>query len=164
MGLLVVWQGAELVAWARRQRATLLDDDNRAEGALVAGPVTVRRNTAPLEAGIGFVVGVLGGAVGLILGSLRLPALIRLLHVDPRTAAGTNLFIGFTMGSVGWIGHVARGNVDYPLVVLMGATAMVGSYIGARLTGRVTLNRLTATMGIVMIVVGAILVGQAATL
>ena len=49
-------------------------------------------------------MGLLGGAVGLILGSARLPALIRILHMNPRVAAGTNLLIGFVMGSVGWMG------------------------------------------------------------
>ena len=68
-----------------------------------------------LQAGVGLAVGLLGGAVGLILGSIRLPALIRILRVDPRIAAGTNLFIGFVMGSVGWIGHLAQGQVNYPL-------------------------------------------------
>ena len=28
------------------------------------------------------------------------------------------------MGSMGWVGHVARGQVDYPLAALMGTSAM----------------------------------------
>ena len=106
-------------------------------------------------------MGLLGGAVGLILGSIRLPALIRILRVDPRIAAGTNLFIGFIMGSVGWIGHVVQGQVNYPLLGLMGAGAMVGSYYGARLTGKVSLNFLIKVMGGVLLVVGALLIRQA---
>jgi len=31
------------------------------------------------------------------------------------------------MGSVGWIGHVVQGQVNYPLLAMMGAGAMVGS-------------------------------------
>ena len=105
------------------------------------------------EAGIGL----LGGAVGLILGSIRLPALVRVLKVDPRIAAGTNLFIGFFMGAVGWVGHATQGNVDYPLLVLMGATAMIGSWYGAKLTCRVNLNTLLLAMGIVLVAVGCLL-------
>ena len=82
----------------------------------------------------------LGGAVGLILGSIRLPALVRILRVDPRIAAGTNLFIGFVMGAAGWVGHVIYGQVDWVLLVMMGAPAMVGSYLGANLTGKVNLE------------------------
>ena len=100
-----------------------------------------------LQAGVGLAVGLLGGAVGLILGSIRLPALIRILRVDPRIAAGTNLFIGFVMGSVGWIGHLAQGQVNYPLLAMMAASAMVGSYYGAKLTGRVSLDKLIGVMG-----------------
>ena len=106
-------------------------------------------------------VGLLGGAVGLILGSIRLPALIRILKVDPRIAAGTNLFIGFFMGALGWIGHVAQGEVNYPLLAMMGSGAMVGSYFGAKLTGKVNLNTLNGAMGLVLLVVGALLVWQA---
>ncbi len=123
------------------------------EGA--QGDFTVKRMS--LEGGIGFGVGVLGGAVGLILGSIRLPALVRILRVDPRIAAGSNLFIGFFMGSLGWVGHVARGQVDYQLLIMMGAAAMVGSYLGARLTGKVELNTLILAMGIVLMIVGALL-------
>ena len=103
----------------------------------------------------------LGGAVGLILGGIRLSALIRILKVDPRIAAGTNLFIGVFMGAVGWIGHVARGEVNYPLLGMMGASAMVGSYFGAKLTGKVSLDTLIGAMGLVLLVVGALLVWQA---
>ena len=119
------------------------------------------RNRMAAEGGIGLGVGLLGGAVGLILGSIRLPALIRILRVDPRIAAGSNLFIGFIMGSLGWIGHVARGQVDYALLIPMAAAAMVGSYYGAKLTGRVRLDTLITVMGGVLVVVGALLVWQA---
>ena len=61
------------------------------------------------------------------------------------------------MGSLGWVGHVTRGQVDYPLLIAMGAAAMVGSYLGARLTGRVQLNTLILSMGAVLIVVGILL-------
>ena len=114
-----------------------------------------------LEGGVGLGVGLLGGAVGLILGSIRLPALIRILRVDPRIAAGTNLFIGFIMGSVGWIGHAVQGQVSYPLLMLMGGSAMAGSYYGAKLTGRVSLDTLVGVMGLVMLAVGVLLVWQA---
>ena len=151
-GLLVFWQGVELLA-----RGRILAPGQNAAGR--TGMFT--RNRVAAEGLIGLSVGLLGGAVGLILGSIRLPALIRILRIDPRIAAGTNLFIGFIMGSVGWVGHAFKGQVDYPLLVLMGATAMAGSYYGARLTGRVRLDTLLLIMGWVLLVVGALLVWQA---
>ena len=150
-GLLVLWQGIEL---RMRGRAVAAADDFVTEYSgkrmLVGG-------------GMGLAVGLLGGAVGLILGSIRLPALIRILKVDPRIAAGTNLVIGFFMGSLGWVGHAIKGDVDYQLLLLMVAGAAVGSYYGAKLTGRVELTTLVGAMGYVLLAVGAILVWRGVT-
>ena len=107
---------------------------------------------------IGLTIGLIGGAVGLILGSLRIPALIRILGVDPRIASGTNMFMGALMGTTGWIGHVARGQVDYPIMVLLAASAMIGVTIGSRYTGRVSLRGLMMTMGVVMAAIEALLI------
>ena len=145
-GLLVLWQGVEL---RMRGRATAVADDFVTE-------YSGRRMA--VGGGMGLAVGLLGGAVGLILGSIRLPALIRVLKVDPRIAVGTNLVIGFVMGSLGWVGHALKGDVDYQLLVLMGAGAAVGSYCGAKLTGKVDLATLVGTMGYVLMAVGVILV------
>ena len=42
----------------------------------------------------------------------------------------------------------------------MGIAAMIGSYLGARLTGRVSLDTLITTMGWVLLVVGGVLLWQ----
>lgn len=162
-GLLVFWQGVEFLIMVR-ERSKSGDDQALFGGELSgsAGMFTPGRVSA--EAGIGLGVGLLGGAVGLILGSIRLPALIRILRVDPRIAAGTNLFIGVLIGASGWVGHVINGQVDYALLALMGAAAMVGSYYGAKLTGRVRLNGLLLSMGAVLMVVGALLVWRGVNL
>jgi len=159
-GLLVFWQGIELLARVKAEARAAPSGPAGAERP--PGYIALfTRNRMVLEGGVGLAVGLLGGAVGLILGSIRLPALIRILRVDPRIAAGSNLFIGFIMGSLGWIGHVAQGEVNFPLLAMMGSGAMVGSYFGAKLTGKVNLNTLIVAMGLVLLVVGALLVWQA---
>jgi uncharacterized membrane protein YfcA len=162
-GLLVFWQGIEFLIMARERRREGATNTNMFGGELSgsAGMFTPGRMSA--EAGIGLGVGLLGGAVGLILGSIRLPALIRILQVDPRIAAGTNLFIGMFIGAFGWVGHVLQGEVDYVLLVLMGGAAMIGSYYGAKLTGKVQLTSLILAMGLVLLAVGAILTVRGAT-
>ena len=160
-GLLVGWQGIEFLILVASRRRSTTPSAHLFGGDLEGAPGLFSRNRMVAEGGIGFGVGLLGGAVGLILGSIRLPALIRILRVDPRIAAGSNLFIGFIMGSVGWIGHVVQGKVDYPLLILMGGAAMIGSYYGAKFTGRVRLDTLIATMGGVLLVVGVLLLWQA---
>ena len=44
-----------------------------------------------LESVIGCGIGFLGGLVGLVLGSIRMPAMISVLKMEPRVAIGTNL-------------------------------------------------------------------------
>lgn len=169
-GILVVWQGVELYQRARRERpasrgaAAVTPAPGSVAGAGFLFSAKIRRwglGRVSLEGLAGFAIGLLGGAVGLILGSLRLPALIAILHLDARVAAGSNLVIGFLMGGFGWVGHVTSGQVDYPLLVLMGASGMVGTYYGARLTGTLSLRGLLHLMAAVLVVVGLLLLWDA---
>ena len=151
-GAFVFWQGTEFLIRARLARLS---------AAKGRGPMTAGRVVS--EGGIGLAIGLLGGAVGLILGSIRLPAMVRFLGIDARTAAGTNLTIGFFLGTAGFVGHGLRGDVDVPLLVLMGGAGMAGSLYGATLTGRVRPDRLLKVMGVVLLVVGLLLLWRAAT-
>jgi uncharacterized membrane protein YfcA len=160
-GVLVVWQGFEL--WLRApqvktETATPTNPQSRVQAKGLARWSTGR---IIAEAMVGFGVGLLGGAVGLILGTLRLPALIAILNIDPRIAAGSNLVIGFLMGGFGWVGHVARREVDYPILTLMAITGMVGTYYGAGLTGRMGLRSLLYLMAVVLLLVGTLLIRDA---
>ena len=152
--VLVAWQGVEFVAMARKE-------DGTSDGSPVDGP---RPPSGISRFGIGGVIGLsiglLGGAVGLILGSIRLPALVRVLRMDLRVVAGTNLLIGFFLGVTGWLAHASLGEVDYPILALMGAGAVAGSYYGAKLTGRASRRTLLLTMGWVMMAVGAAMAWQ----
>ena len=160
VGVLVFWQGIELAVKARAAAESAGGPGTAMAEALAGG--TPRGGRPVLAAAMGLVIGVTGGAVGLILGSLRLPGLIRVLGMGPRIAAGTNLFIGFAMGASGWTGHVARGQVDYPLAGLMGLAAVAGVNIGARRTGRAGLRSLLGSMGAVLIVVGVLMAWRGA--
>jgi uncharacterized membrane protein YfcA len=144
VGGFVLWQGVEFARLARREPR-----------APTRGRVGPRQRV--LEALIGLAIGTLSGAVGLILGSIRLPALVRVLGVDPRIAAGTNLSIGMLTGIAGWVGHAAIGAVDYPLLGLLAASGVAGQLHGARLTGRASVSALLYTMAGVLLLVGALL-------
>ena len=106
-----------------------------------------------LESIIGFGVGFLGGLVGLVLGSIRMPAMISILKMEPRIAVGTNLAAASVMGISGMIGHIINGNIDYLVLTVMGFAAMVGGYLGARYTNRFSDKSLKRIIGIVLIVV-----------
>ena len=152
VGAFVLWQGVDFLRWARRGGT-----------GVGAGAVRLTPDRVLAEGGIGFGIGLVGGAVGLILGTMRLPALVRFLRMDPRIAAGTNLTIGFMLGVAGFAGHGVRGDVDVPVLVVMAVTAMAGSVYGARLTGRVAAESILRVMGAVLLSVGVLLLWRAAT-
>jgi uncharacterized membrane protein YfcA len=108
-----------------------------------------------LESVIGFGIGILGGMVGLVLGSIRMPAMISILKMQPRTAVGTNLAASSVMGLSGLIGHVINNNIDYFVLIIMGSSAMIGGYLGARYTDRFSERNLKRIIGLVLIVVAA---------
>ena len=66
----------------------------------------------PAVAG-GLGIGALGGAVGVILGTLRMPTLVRLVGMDVKRAAGTNLVVGFLLGVAGFAAHAGSLGVDW---------------------------------------------------
>ena len=156
-GLLVFWQGIEFVFLSRKK-------ENKMSNAFgikdINSQGTFSRNRIIAESSAGLSIGLIGGAVGLILGSIRLPAIIRILKIDPRIAAGSNLFIGFFMGIAGLIGHAFNGNVNYFLVLIMGSAAGIGSYIGANFTTKVSINTFFFILGIVLSCVGIVLLSR----
>ena len=99
-------------------------------------------------------VGVLGGLVGLILGALRMPALIRYVGEVPARAVGTNLTVGVCVAIAGVIGHTPDG-VDWDLLAIGSAASVPGALLGARLTGRLSERQLLRAIGAVLVVAGA---------
>ena len=84
------------------------------------------------------VIGVIGGAVGLVLAVLRVPILVNVMKMDSRYAAGTNNAIGVFAGVSGFLGHAVNLNLDVAVLTVMGISGMIGSFIGARQTGRIS--------------------------
>ena len=104
--------------------------------------------------GLSFFIGVLGGAVGVILGTLRMPALIRSVGMDVRRAAGTNLVVGFLLGVAGFATHALETGIDWWILGAGLAGAIPGGWLGARAAGRYSENTLRLALGVVLVVVG----------
>jgi uncharacterized membrane protein YfcA len=102
----------------------------------------------------GAAVGVLGGLVGLILGALRMPALLRYVGETAARAIGTNLAVGVCVGIAGVIGHTPDG-VDWDLLGIGSAASVPGALLGARLTGRLSERQLLRAIGAMLVVAGA---------
>jgi uncharacterized protein len=110
----------------------------------------------------GAIIGVLGGLVGLILGALRMPALLRYVGEVPARAVGTNLAVGVCVGAAGVIGHTPEG-VDWDLLGIGAAASVPAALLGARLTGRLSERQLLQAIGAVLLVAGSATLAQALT-
>ena len=109
---------------------------------------------------IGLVVGLLGGFVGLILGSMRLPALVRFAGVSPHAAVGTNAAVGVLVGVGGLLGHLPSG-IDWDLFAAGCAGGVPGAYLGAQFTGRLSERALLNACAAVLVLSGLGILVQA---
>jgi len=100
----------------------------------------------------GAIVGFLGGVVGLILGSLRMPALLRLVGETPARAAGTNVAVGFLVGVAGAVGHLPSAPPDWTVAGVGAAASIPGALLGSRLTGRLSEAQLIRAIAIVLLI------------
>ena len=119
----------------------------------------VERTSAPAAVVSGAAIGLLGGFVGLILGSLRIGALLRFVGADAFRAVGTNVAVGFCLGVAGVLGHLT-GGVDWTLLALGAGASIQGSLLGARLTGRLDERQLLRAVGAILLVAGGATVLQ----
>ena len=112
-----------------------------------------RRRLFVITSAVGFGVGVLGGIVGLILGTLRLPALVKWAGVTPYAAIGTNAAVGVVVGVGGLVGHLPTG-IDWEILAVGAAAALPAAYLGARFTGRLEEATLLRAIAAILVVSG----------
>ncbi len=149
VAILLVWSSTMMIMRAvseiRSSKRTTEDDDP------TIGRGDLNKKTVTRESFVGFGIGLIGGAVGLALGVLRMPALIHVLKMKPSLAAGTNLALTILVGSSGFTGHLIRGRVDWMLVAIVGVPAMVGMFAGSKMGGNVDSTKLRLVVGMVLL-------------
>jgi uncharacterized membrane protein YfcA len=144
----LLYSGVDLLRWRRPEPAA----------ASAAPELDLRAAVAS-----GAAIGLLGGFVGLILGSLRMPALLRLVGERPVRAVGTKLLVGVCVGAAGLLGHLPSAAPDLELLLIGAAASIPGALIGARLTGRLSERQLVRAIAVVLIVAGIAAAAQALT-
>ena len=146
IGALLLYFGVDLLRVRERPTRGNSTSDGDARG----------ENELDIRAAVltGAAVGVLGGLVGLILGALRMPALLRYVGETASRAVGTNLAVGVCVGIAGVIGHTQEG-VDWDLMAIGSAASVPGALLGARLTGRLSERQLLRAIGAMLVVAGA---------
>jgi uncharacterized protein len=111
---------------------------------------------------LGFGIGLVGGAIGVILGTLRMPALLRGVGMETRLAIGTNLVVGFALGLAGFAAHAARLEVDWPVLGAGLVGALPGAWLGARLAARASELVLRRAIGVALLAVAVAFVVELA--
>lgn len=131
-------------AAASSARAARTADPSPEASMIQPGPIP--RGRLLFEVLVGVVLGAVAGVVGLLLGTLRLPAMMK-LGVHPARAVGTNMAIGSMTGLLAGAAALLEGNVDPWAFGVITPATMVGAYWGASATGKLdkaTLRRLIA--------------------
>ena len=149
IGAMLLVSGLELVRASRKKK--------------VEGPAGLPgRWVVPGEIGIGLGLGALAAITGLMLGTMRLPMMIRLLRIDPGVAVGSNMVIGCLTAITAAVTAWAAGGGLHPLsVLIVGPPTILGSYLGARKTGKLSPQSLKRLVGWVVGVTGLFMIGLA---
>jgi uncharacterized membrane protein YfcA len=108
---------------------------------------------------VGLLLGALASVTGLMMNGLRMPVLVRLLRGDVPVAIGTNLAIGLMTALAGVAAAWAVGSgFDLLCLAVVGPPTILGSYLGAGVTGRLRKETLQRVLGWVIAVLGLLMI------
>jgi uncharacterized protein len=106
----------------------------------------------------GLVVGGITGFVGAGGGFLIIPALVLLVGMPMKIAVGTSLFIIASKSLLGFIGDLQRQPfIDWTLLAVISAIAVVGLFVGMSLSSRVSEKALKKGFGYFVLVMGVMI-------
>lgn len=103
----------------------------------------------------GAVVGTLTGLVGAGGGFLIIPALVLLSKLPMKQAVGTSLLIIAAKSLIGFTGDIGQQVMDWKLLGLVTALAVIGIFIGNALNKRIAADKLKKGFGWFVLVMGA---------
>ncbi|GAA2516475.1 sulfite exporter TauE/SafE family protein [Pilimelia columellifera] len=109
----------------------------------------------------GVAVGLVTGLVGAGGGFLVVPALVLLGGLSMPTAIGTSLLVIAMKSGAAFAGYLSTTTVDWPLTAAITALAVLGSFAGAKLAGRIDPKRLRQAFAWFVVVIGVgMILGQ----
>ncbi len=109
---------------------------------------------------LGFVIGVISGVLGIGAGWLQAPLLIIGFGVPPIIASGTSLFVNMLKSFTGGVTHLATGNFDVEVFVVLVVSLPVGAFIGNHFRGRLKDHHVSLVIGVLLIVVAVTMLGS----
>lgn len=104
--------------------------------------------------GIGAALGFLVGITSIGSGAMFGVALLLIFSLKPRDMVGTDIYHAALLSTAAALGHVAAGNVNYPLVGSILIGAVPGILVGSRLSVRMPEAALRPTLATVLLLSG----------
>ena len=115
-----------------------------------------------VQVAVGAVLGAISGLVGLLLGTLRLPAMLRFARMEAGAAVGTNMAIGALTGLSAGVAAIAGGTVDPVAFAIVCPITLVGAHLGAQHTGRLDKTMVRRWIGYVLVPTAIIMATEVA--
>lgn len=103
---------------------------------------------------LGILVGMLSGLVGAGGGFMIIPALVIVLGISMKQAIGTSLAIISVNSLIGFSGNIGQFEIDWKFLLTVSGLALVGIFIGSRLTDYVSGKKLKPAFGWFTLCVG----------
>ncbi|MCI4061148.1 sulfite exporter TauE/SafE family protein [Micromonospora sp. R77] len=134
--------------------------------AMIRGRRPVEGRPVPHELPIlrvivdGVVVGLVTGLVGAGGGFLVVPALALLGGLPMPVAVGTSLVVIAMKSFAGLAGYLSSVSIDWGLAAAVTAAAVVGSFVGGRLAGRIPADVLRKSFGWFVVVMGVFVLAR----
>jgi uncharacterized membrane protein YfcA len=120
----------------------------------VENTVEVQKFNYPLIIAEGIIVGTLTGLVGAGGGFLIIPALVLLSRLPMKQAVGTSLLIIAAKSLIGFTGDLGRAEINWTLLLSVTGIAIVGIFIGNRMSKRIAAHNLKKGFGWFVLVMG----------
>ena len=103
---------------------------------------------------IGLISGITSGLFGVGGGVVMVPAMVFFMQLDMKTAVGTSLAVIIPTALVGTLKHYQIGNINWAAACSLAPMALLGGYLGARLTVPIASADLKRGFGAFLVLVG----------
>ena len=100
-----------------------------------------------------FAVALGGGAVGLVLGNIRLPVVL-LVASSPPAGAGANIGISGVAAFAAAAAHIRAGRINWRLFAWMSPPSMAGAVVGGLVSGAIPDAALLLVIGLTLLYFG----------
>lgn len=109
---------------------------------------------------VGVLVGVVAGLIGAGGGFLIVPALVLFGGLAMRESIGTSLLVITMQSAAGFAGQAGHVSIDWPLVLVLAAAAVVGSLGGAQVARRLDASVLRKAFAWFVLAMGLFVLGK----